>query len=150
MIFLCAGMIYEKAAASRFRTRMTRIARIFTDMRASVFCEQYVFYRIYSYAKICEICDDFSQDNPRVSASSAQSAFHRRLSAFICVHLRLISVSLSDRAQKIKGEYLMDFAFPQFEHPLVLIAYQPPDPCRDCIISGEVFRNGSYFHGLLS
>jgi hypothetical protein len=49
--------MYEKAAASRLRTRMTRIARIFTD--------------------------------PCASASSAQSVFHR-LSAFICVHLRLI------------------------------------------------------------
>jgi len=39
---------------------------------------------------------------PRVSASSAQSAFHRRLSAFICVHLRLIFVSLSDRIREIK------------------------------------------------
>jgi len=33
---------YEKAAASRFRTRMTRIARIFTDRRASA---QSAFYR---------------------------------------------------------------------------------------------------------
>jgi hypothetical protein len=41
---------------------------------------------------------------PRVSASSAQSAFQRRLSAFICVHLRLIYVSLSDRTQKIQFE----------------------------------------------
>jgi hypothetical protein len=57
---------YEKAASSRFRTRMTRIARIFTDTH-----------------------------NPRVSASSAQSVFHFP-SAFICVHLRLIFVSLSD------------------------------------------------------
>ncbi len=40
-----------------------------------------------SYA---EFVDDFSHDNPRVSASSAQSAFYRNPSAFICVHLRLI------------------------------------------------------------
>ncbi len=61
---------YEKAAPSRLRTRMTRIARIFTD--------------------------------PCVSASSAQSVFYRNPSAFICVHLRLIFVSLSDRTRKIQ------------------------------------------------
>jgi hypothetical protein len=38
---------YEKAAASRFRTRMTRIARIFTDTRAPS-SAQSVFSRIYS------------------------------------------------------------------------------------------------------
>jgi hypothetical protein len=38
---------YEKAAASRFRTRMTRIARIFTDTHASS-SAQSVFSRIYS------------------------------------------------------------------------------------------------------
>jgi len=37
-------------------------------------------------------------------ASSAQSAFHRRSSAFIRVHLRLIFVSLCDRTRKIKFE----------------------------------------------
>jgi len=56
---------------------------------------------------------------PRVSASTVapvdvahtygsrhtwRSAFHRRLSAFICVHLRLISVLLSDITQKIQFE----------------------------------------------
>lgn len=41
---------------------------------------------------------------PRVSASSVQSAFHRRSSAFIRVHLRLIIVSLSDRIRKIQFE----------------------------------------------
>ncbi len=55
---------------SRLRTRMTRIARIFTD----------IF-------------------NPCVSA---QSVFHYIPSAFICVHLRLIFVSLSDRIQEIQ------------------------------------------------
>jgi hypothetical protein len=60
---------YEKATASRFRTRMTRMTRFFTD-----------------------ILDQFA------------SAFHRRLSAFICVHLRLIYVSLSDRTRKIQFE----------------------------------------------
>jgi hypothetical protein len=63
---------YEKAAPLRLRTRMTRIARIFTD--------------------------------PCVSASSAQSVFYRNPSAFICVHLRLIFVSLSDRIQNIQFE----------------------------------------------
>jgi len=53
----------------------TRIARIFTDT--------------------CYPC---------VSASSAQSAFNCPPSAFICVHLRLIFVSLSDRTPKIKFE----------------------------------------------
>jgi hypothetical protein len=41
---------------------------------------------------------------PCVSASSAQSAFYRRLSALVRVHPRLISVSLGDRAGKIRGE----------------------------------------------
>ncbi|HEX7574925.1 MAG TPA: hypothetical protein VF360_00980 [Candidatus Methanoperedens sp.] len=60
---------YEKATVSRFRTRMTRIARIFTDPCASVL-----------------------------------SVFYCHTSAFICVYLRLIFVSLSDRAKKIKGD----------------------------------------------
>jgi hypothetical protein len=63
---------YETAAPSRFRTRMTRIARIFTD--------------------------------PCASVSSMQSVFHSITSAFICVHLRLIFVSLSDRTQKIHSK----------------------------------------------
>ncbi len=42
--------------------------------------------------------------NPRVSASSVQSVFHRIPSAFICVHLRLIFVSLSDRTQDIQNK----------------------------------------------
>ncbi|MFA4935310.1 MAG: DUF1016 N-terminal domain-containing protein [Candidatus Methanoperedens sp.] len=61
---------YETAPPSRQGTRMTRIGRIFTDLR--------------------------------VSASSALSAFHSTPSAFICVHLRLIFVSLSDRLRKIQ------------------------------------------------
>gem|GEM_PF-4763785 len=38
--------------------------------------------------------------DPCASPSSAQSVFHRIPSAFICVYLRLIFVSLSDRIQK--------------------------------------------------
>jgi hypothetical protein len=40
--------------------------------------------------------------DPCASASSAQSAFHRIPSAFICVYLRLIFVSLSDRTRNIQ------------------------------------------------
>jgi hypothetical protein len=43
---------YEKAATSQFRTRMTRIARIFTDLCASVLSVQSVFYCLPS-AFIC-------------------------------------------------------------------------------------------------
>jgi len=39
---------------------------------------------------------------PRASASSVQSVFHRIPSAIICVHLRLIFVSLSDRIREIQ------------------------------------------------
>jgi len=35
--------------------------------------------------------------------ASAQSVFHRIPSAFICVHLRLIFVSLSDRIREIQN-----------------------------------------------
>jgi hypothetical protein len=42
--------------------------------------------------------------DPRASASSAQSVFYRRFYAFICGHLRLNCVSLSDRTRKIKFE----------------------------------------------
>jgi len=38
--------------------------------------------------------------DPCASASSVQSVFHRIPSAFICVHLRLIFVSLSDGTRK--------------------------------------------------
>ena len=143
---------YEKAAASRFRTRMTRIARIFTDTCSSASFPLSMFYRIYSLIdedknpqisqiradlsnvgsdikgtmkpytcsretgsrwfcpaiyslrKSAQSVDDFSHDNPCLSASSEQSAFHRRLSAFICVYLRLIFVSLSDRTRKIQSK----------------------------------------------
>ena len=61
---------YEPAPPSRRGTRMTRIARIFTDRCAS--------------------------------ASSVASILYRIPSAFICVHLRLIFVSLSDRTRKIQ------------------------------------------------
>ncbi|PWB50650.1 MAG: hypothetical protein C3F06_11290 [Candidatus Methanoperedenaceae archaeon] len=40
--------------------------------------------------------------DPCVSASSAQSVFYCTPSAFICVHLRLIYVSLSDKIQEIQ------------------------------------------------
>ncbi len=62
--------LWNGIAPQRIRTRMTRIARIFTD--------------------------------PCASASSAQSVFHYIPSAFICVHLRLTFVSLSDRIQEIQ------------------------------------------------
>ncbi|CAG0998943.1 hypothetical protein METP1_02751 [Methanosarcinales archaeon] len=44
----------------------------------------------------------------RASASSAQSVFHRNPSAFICVHLRLIFVSLYMRFQKIQNEFFLN------------------------------------------
>lgn len=44
--------LYEKATTSRFRTQMTRIARIFTDPRASASSAQSAFYFILS-AFIC-------------------------------------------------------------------------------------------------
>jgi len=47
------------------------------------------------------------REDPCESASSALSVFYRRLSAFICVHLRLIFVSLSDRTRKIKFELFL-------------------------------------------
>src|SRR5450759_4156250 len=64
---------YESVPPSRRGTRMTRIARIFTDRCAS--------------------------------ASSVASIFYRIPSAFICVHLRLIFVSLSGRTRKIPVSY---------------------------------------------
>jgi hypothetical protein len=42
--------------------------------------------------------------DPCVFTSSALSVFYRNPSAFICVHLRLIFVSLRDRARKIQFE----------------------------------------------
>jgi hypothetical protein len=68
--FAIPATAYEPAPPSRRRTRMTQIARIFTDQRAS--------------------------------ASSAVSVFYRIPSAFICVHLRLLFVSLSDRIREIQ------------------------------------------------
>jgi hypothetical protein len=65
--FTIPATAYEPVPSSRRGTRMTRIARIFTDRRAS-----------------------------------AQSAFYWTPSAFICVHLRLIFVSLSDITHKIQ------------------------------------------------
>jgi hypothetical protein len=130
---------YETVTASRFRTQMTRIARIFTDIFdrfASLFNSpdnkpqrsQRTQSRI---AKLCALGVLFDgltlftawltriNTYPRASASTVapvdvahtygsrhtwRSTFYFIPSAFICVHLRLISVSLSDRAQKIKGE----------------------------------------------
>ena len=64
---------FEKALTKRIRTRMTRIGRIFTDIL-----------------------------NPCVSVSSVLSVFLHtkmieRISAFICVHLRLISLTETSR-----------------------------------------------------
>ena len=79
---------YEKAATLRFRTRMTRIGRIFTDIFDG-----------------CAFWFNSSDNKPqRPQRTQSRSVFYRNPSAFICVHLRLISVSLSDRTQKIKGE----------------------------------------------
>ena len=60
------------------------------------------FADISNLRKSAQSVDKTSNDNPRVSASSAQSAFYFIPSAFICVHLRLIFVSLSDRIRKIR------------------------------------------------
>ena len=64
---LIFAFYYEKVFPQRYRTRMTRIRRIFTD-----------------------------NFNPCVSVSSAQSVFYRisHPSAFICVHLRFISTGV--------------------------------------------------------
>ncbi len=129
---------YEKAAARRFRTRMTRIARIFTDIFdrcPSLFNSsdnkpqrsQRTQSRMGKLCALRVLCDGLTlftawltriYTYPRVSASSAQSAFHCRLSAFIRVHLRLIYVSLSDRTRKIHDEetsyYFLFFKFEQF------------------------------------
>ena len=71
---------FEKALTQRIRTQMTRIGRIFTDI-------------LYQCA----------------SASSVQSVFSsdkivKQISAFICVHLRLIS--LIDISRIINAEVL--------------------------------------------
>lgn len=129
--------MYEKAAASRFRIRMTRIARIFTDTCSSASFPKSVIYRIYSLIdedknpQISQIRADLSNVGSDIKGimkpytcsreigsrwfcsviyslrKSSQSAFHRRLSAFICVHLRLIFVSLSD---KIPGIHKLSLA----------------------------------------
>jgi len=112
---------YETAAASRFRTRMTRIRRIFTDIFdscASLFHSpdnkpQRSQSRIAKLCALRVLCGGLTLftswitrifTNPCASVSSVLSVFYCHTSAFICVHLRLISVSLSDRAQKIKFE----------------------------------------------
>ena len=66
-------LFYAKALSQRIRTRMTRIGRIFTDIL-----------------------------NPYLSVSSVLSVFLHtkmieRISAFICVHLRLISLTETSR-----------------------------------------------------
>jgi hypothetical protein len=97
---------YEKASASRFRTRMTRIARIFTDIidqSASMFNPQNNKPQISQrtqdrIANLCVLCGGLTlytvwmtriYPYPCVSASSAQSAFYYPPSVF-CVHPRLI------------------------------------------------------------
>ncbi|MBU3966502.1 MAG: hypothetical protein KKG76_03870 [Euryarchaeota archaeon] len=57
--------MYEKAAASRFRTRMTRIARIFTDPCASASTVTPVDC-VHTYASALAYVDVYS----------AQSVFH--------------------------------------------------------------------------
>jgi hypothetical protein len=117
-------MAYETAAASRFRTRMPRIARIFADIvdrYESLFHSpihkpqrsQRTQSRMEKLLPLRVFCDRLTLSTsrltriytyPRVSASSAQSAFYRCLSALVRVHPRPKFVSLSDRTAKIRGD----------------------------------------------
>jgi hypothetical protein len=76
---------YETAPPSRRGTRMTRIARIFTDLCASV-----------STVAPVDVAHTYG------SRHTWRSVFYRNPSAFICVYLRLIFVSLNDRIQEIQ------------------------------------------------
>ena len=84
-------------------------------------CDMSIPSKVPGYFKIFRIAPDLASacEYPRVSASTVapvdvahtygyrhtwRSVFYRNPSAFICVHLRLISVSLSDRTRKIKFE----------------------------------------------
>ncbi len=62
--------------------------------------------KVPGYFKIFRIAQALASayEYPCVSVSSAQSVFYRNPSAFICVHLRLIFVSRSDRTRKTKFE----------------------------------------------
>jgi len=95
--------MYEKAAASRFRTRMTRIARIFTDTWASASSVQYVFHP----NKIIEHVSAFIDVMPAAMhrhvcpcGGIRGCALQRRDSGRL--HLRLTFVSLSDRIKEIQ------------------------------------------------
>jgi len=90
---------YNKAAPSRIRTRMTRIARIFTDTLASVSCEQSVFHRIPS-AFIMPKPRGFSTLRTLMPAGISGHALQSRDSGRHL--LQLIFVSLRERTQALQ------------------------------------------------
>ncbi len=91
--------MYEKAAASRFRTRMTRIARIFTDPFVSASSVQSVFHRSSAFitAETLRVLD--SAHTYALRGIRGHALQRRNSGRF---HLRLIFVSLSDRIQEIQ------------------------------------------------
>jgi hypothetical protein len=103
----CQG---KKPPPSRFRTRMTRIARIFTDRCASASTVAPVdVARLLRQSIPCTRLPAHGHTWTRPQGAQPltygsrhtwRSVFHNTPSAFICVYLRLIFVSLSDRTQK--------------------------------------------------
>jgi len=63
---------YEKVAVARFRTRMTRIARIFTDMRAYVFDYFPSDQQTLSYLKLLENKPQINADERRFIVSASE------------------------------------------------------------------------------
>jgi hypothetical protein len=77
--------MYEKAAAARFRTRMPRIARIFTDMRAYVF-DYFPFY------KQTHSCLNLSKNKPQINADE------RRVIVLVSEYISLYLKTLNFRS----------------------------------------------------
>ncbi len=57
----------------------------------------------WMWKKLGEVCEK-SEYGYTTSAKSENRKIFGQISAFICVHLRLISVSLSDRSREIQFE----------------------------------------------
>ncbi len=79
---------YVEVLQQRYRTRMTRIRRIFTDMInpcVSASSVQSVFYRYYPAS--------FVEKNLSAPRKFFSTCINSSVSAFICVHLRLIKLN---------------------------------------------------------
>ncbi len=95
-VYSCIEFLHKKILNLRFGTRMTRIIRIFADPCVSA-----------STVTPVDCVHTYASSLAYVDVNSAQSVFYRcrinYISAFICVHLRLIFEMPKNAVYDTKG-----------------------------------------------